>query len=263
MQTIGLSGSSPLTRGKLGLDRGLRNQRGLIPAHAGKTGPTNPCPPTPRAHPRSRGENVRRCRRGRGRGGSSPLTRGKPSRAHYARDAQGLIPAHAGKTPKRRREPRSLEAHPRSRGENDTAALLAGAGAGSSPLTRGKLLRALLGIVETGLIPAHAGKTRATSRDSLTLGAHPRSRGENFTNTPATRNPGGSSPLTRGKRPPGRPHLPKQRLIPAHAGKTYEGDHAGGLREAHPRSRGENPRTRSRTARCGGSSPLTRGKQLR
>ena len=159
MQTIGLSGSSPLTRGKLGLDRGLRNQRGLIPAHAGKTGPTNPCPPTPRAHPRSRGENVRRCRRGRGRGGSSPLTRGKPRAPDQRGLRRGLIPAHAGKTRTRSWQTVKAAAHPRSRGENVRRAVLCDGCVGSSPLTRGKPDGLQAAVTVERLIPAHAGKT--------------------------------------------------------------------------------------------------------
>ena len=71
--------------------------------------------------------------------GSSPLTRGKHSDAQMRVDLEGLIPAHAGKTPSR--SPRlSLDgAHPRSRGENWRAELAKAAALGSSPLTRGKL----------------------------------------------------------------------------------------------------------------------------
>ena len=117
-EKLGLSGSSPLTRGKLesaakaGLD--LR----LIPAHAGKTTRwawTN----TPRqAHPSSRGENFRVVGHRGGDRGSSPLTRGKPTvpEATHANSGSSpltrgkrcgnhrwelrwrLIPAHAGKT---------------------------------------------------------------------------------------------------------------------------------------------------------------------
>ena len=70
----------------------------------------------------------------------------------------------------------------------------------------------------------------------------------------------GSSPLTRGKRsaPPTRKIQP--RLIPAHAGKTRAGSFCPGLLAAHPRSRGENPKTRSDRLLDPGSSPLTRGK---
>ena len=73
------SGSSPLTRGKLGVV-GVRGPVvGLIPAHAGKTrGSVISRASTP-AHPRSRGENAVF---GLAFGlfpGSSPLTRGKPA----------------------------------------------------------------------------------------------------------------------------------------------------------------------------------------
>ena len=51
-----------------------------------------------------------------------------------------------------------------------------------------------------GLIPAHAGKTRATGRLPVAPAAHPRSRGENPGTTGLTLGFAGSSPLTRGKR---------------------------------------------------------------
>ena len=70
-------GSSPLTRGKP--DRragGLAGGR-LIPAHAGKTARTSASHAAPRAHPRSRGENLTLEDLVWLRSGSSPLTRGK------------------------------------------------------------------------------------------------------------------------------------------------------------------------------------------
>ena len=72
----------------------------------------------------------------------------------------------------------------------------------------------------------------------------------------------GSSPLTRGKPPPGspRPHLPG--LIPAHAGKTREPQSVRKLIRAHPRSRGENFVADYAALKGWGSSPLTRGKRL-
>ena len=48
------------------------------------------------------------------------------------------------------------------------------------------------------------------------------------------------------------------RLIPAHAGKTSSGAHRASGGQAHPRSRGENPRNRHSKRVAGGSSPLTR-----
>ena len=50
--------------------------------------------------------------------GSSPLTRGKLLCQALECSAEGLIPAHAGKTPSALGSPRPPPAHPRSRGEN-------------------------------------------------------------------------------------------------------------------------------------------------
>ena len=151
-------------------------------------------------HPRSHGENVIDDGEARTGGGSSPLTRGKRPASDRGHGTAGLIPAHAGKTvpqgPRRsvsRAHPRSrgktrtvtvrcirLRAHPRSRGENVSIRVWMAAGGGSSPLTRGKPIRAPRLSSGHGLIPAHAGKT--------TWGRAPRSACS------------GSSPLTRGKR---------------------------------------------------------------
>ena len=93
--------------------------------------------------------------------------------------------------------------------------------------------------------------------------AHPRSRGENgdlFAGAPTVE---GSSPLTRGKLGV---RLSAERvvgLIPAHAGKTLQGNTAEELTAAHPRSRGENVAKAYTDAVAAGSSPLTRGKPLR
>ena len=133
-----LTGSSPLTRGKRDRPgRGARTDR-LIPAHAGKTHPWRPTPLSRPAHPRSRGENRIACRGAVSCGGSSPLTRGKPGRSTMSAPSGRLIPAHAGKTSMITSGVGSRPAHPRSRGENQLLVARALAGAGSSPLTRGK-----------------------------------------------------------------------------------------------------------------------------
>ena len=72
-----VSGSSPLTRGKLHDPADLVGNVRLIPAHAGKTFGGDAPPGPALAHPRSRGENVVGVGAGAGVGGSSPLTRGK------------------------------------------------------------------------------------------------------------------------------------------------------------------------------------------
>ena len=215
------AGSSPLTRGKLLLRGCGCGGIGLIPAHAGKTSGVSTTSRAPWAHPRSRGENGRGGDGDWPQGGSSPLTRGKPSAAITPTPAPRLIPAHAGKTTPHRPAGQTQSAHPRSRGENALAAVFGNGVKGSSPLTRGKRPVSGSGSSSSGLIPAHAGKTRFRRRNAQGHWAHPRSRGENRSLLTLLISPSGSSPLTRGK------HLftlhaqSLERLIPAHAGKTW------------------------------------------
>ena len=131
---------------------------------------------------------------------------------------------------------------------------------GSSPLTRGKRLVGTDRKFRSGLIPAHAGKTSGCREDCDNLGAHPRSRGENFGPMPKPTRLPGSSPLTRGKRSSGSGRGRGRRLIPAHAGKTSSSAGTLSTAEAHPRSRGENFWLHWRQVTRAGSSPLTRGK---
>ena len=152
-------------------------------------------------------------------------------------------------------------AHPRSRGENIARIGLAGGVRGSSPLTRGKPSGPLGSRGRSGLIPAHAGKTRGGGSQRIERWAHPRSRGENTPPLTPPVNRLGSSPLTRGKRSTHRRSHHQCGLIPAHAGKTIPARAGGGVQEAHPRSRGENATSGSSWGLGVGSSPLTRGKQ--
>ena len=154
--------------------------------------------------------------------------------------ADGLIPAHAGKTPLTDSLSISRPAHPRSRGENFRTVFDHVADAGSSPLTRGKLARVHRRARDGGLIPAHAGKTALVGDRSGAARAHPRSRGENKDALAAVKGTAGSSPLTRGKQYTRLYDARRRRLIPAHAGKTATLARALSCFWAHPRSRGEN-----------------------
>ena len=154
-------------------------------------------------------------------------------------------------------------AHPRSRGENATHWAIAEIRAGSSPLTRGKLVGGETELSIPGLIPAHAGKTVGQGTPTVGHRAHPRSRGENRPYIGCRCDRPGSSPLTRGKRQEAEQLVLLGRLIPAHAGKTVgQGTPTVGHR-AHPRSRGENPLHPDSQPLHAGSSPLTRGKRCR
>ena len=173
--------------------------------------------------------------------GSSPLTRGKRGGLGEARQGLRLIPTHAGKTLRGQRGPRDPEAHPHSRGENIDIIDETPLPEGSSPLTRGKPGPHARRGRDRGLIPTHAGKTRAGSRSMSYPRAHPHSRGENTLQSRYAWRRAGSSPLTRGK-PAGGAVIP------------------GGAR-AHPHSRGENMMQVKGDNGITGSSPLTRGKR--
>ena len=133
---------------------------GLIPAHAGKTYLQRLQRSETGAHPRSRGENTDEQAARAGDAGSSPLTRGKRKGRRNSGPPGRLIPAHAGKTPAGMIFRASMRAHPRSRGENSSSPKTPPTRAGSSPLTRGKQEVRLAVRLPSGLIPAHAGKTR-------------------------------------------------------------------------------------------------------
>ena len=153
------SGPSPLTRGKHPAEDVLVVSVRLIPTHAGKT-PARPEPQaSPRAHPRSRGENMACAPAFVKTRGSSPLTRGKPDYPHGIPRVPGLIPAHAGKTFPLSSCARSGGAHPHSRGENAGTTQRPPPLSGSSPLTRGVLHGCRDRDPRVGLIPTHAGKT--------------------------------------------------------------------------------------------------------
>ena len=181
---------------------------GLIPAHAGKTRRRTrtlaPCG----AHPRSRGENIECRPECDADDGSSPLTRGKRSRAWSPTPTPGLIPTHAGKTRRICGMGTRNWAHPHSRGENDSLPGCTSGWEGSSPLTRGKPRPGRVPGPPPRLIPTHAGKTSWPSSAPPESPAHPHSRGENPLMTLTLTAAGG--------------------LIPTHAGKTM-------VRRAHER----------------------------
>ena len=193
--------------------------------------------------------------------GSSPLTRGKRPHVRRLVGEERLIPAHAGKTGRAGLFPSSPEAHPRSRGENHFYLPRPKRPRGSSPLTRGKPVNNERAEGHSGLIPAHAGKTKTCGACLSHSPAHPRSRGENELTDYVGDDDNGSSPLTRGKLVAALTALGIARLIPAHAGKTRARGVCRVAHAAHPRSRGENNGQPGQKLVLRGSSPLTRGKR--
>ena len=155
-----MTGSSPLTRGALVRGLNVYGAAGLIPAHAGSTvsGVTKSAAMS--AHPRSRGEHTPGIVTAVSLWGSSPLTRGARIRNAVLGLHQRLIPAHAGSTSRWSSRSAPARAHPRSRGEHANSGPRGSPESGSSPLTRGAPMYALMVGPRQGLIPAHAGSTR-------------------------------------------------------------------------------------------------------
>ena len=172
-------GSSPRMRGKLGIRTRREGLGRLIPAHAGKTRSFHVSEPSPPAHPRACGENLKCGWAAVATLGSSPRMRGKPRVPLGSGLIRGLIPAHAGKTRRTLEVTRTARAHPRACGENRARPRSCRSRMGSSPRMRGKPGAAGRVSAKVGLIPAHAGKTyRCVSSDAARQ-AHPRACGEN------------------------------------------------------------------------------------
>ena len=212
------------------------------------------------AHPHSCGENLWGAGKSLIQGGSSPLMRGKPWAGDVLPLADGLIPAHAGKTHRLAAVRRLPRAHPRSCRENTNSRFRCFTSYGSSPLTRGKTQNLGRPGGWARLIPAHAGKTSPPASRVRSSAAHPRSRGENRTTPTMIANAVGSSPLMRGKpRGEGTPCVPEG-LIPAHAGKTPGTRPRSQSASVYPRTHGENLLSGWQPLNGPGPSPLTRGK---
>ena len=253
--------ASPLTRGRRRAQGRRRGPHRLIPAHAGSTRDPERNQIMAKAHPRSRGVDTAELVRRDDPDGSSPLTRGRQGPTRHRRRRSRLIPAHAGSTIRLRRGRVGNKAHPRSRGVDGPVLFLLNFGDGSSPLTRGRRVRASEYRPDRRLIPAHAGSTRASASAPTLTTAHPRSRGVDHDQGQGGGGLRGSSPLTRGRRTTARVIEGVAGLIPAHAGSTVKTGRAGSRAPAHPRSRGVDSKGDRLPARPDGSSPLTRGRR--
>ena len=215
-----LMGSSPRVRGKQEGAGGEPCRVGLIPACAGKTGSPASLTSGGRAHPRVCGENEGALRSVLARWGSSPRVRGKLTPITIVAIPTRLIPACAGKTVRDRSRAAADRAHPRVCGENALVVWENVEGAGSSPRVRGKPIRSFTASRTLRLIPACAGKTRASQYVGRLAWAHPRVCGENVEPMLPRAEAAGSSPRVRGKRNyPSEEFMPLG-LIPACAGKT-------------------------------------------
>ena len=241
---------------------GHRDERRIIPAHAGSTYRRRCRASKSWDHPRSRGEHGSAAVLLRRPPGSSPLTRGaRPVDCRYDAGVR-IIPAHAGSTPTEPQSSSQAWDHPRSRGEHYPGPGPWSSTGGSSPLTRGARREGRQRGGPRRIIPAHAGSTIPGVGYELTTTDHPRSRGEHPKLWQPRHTPSGSSPLTRGAHTQreGAPGIVG--IIPAHAGSTHPVLELRLRLGDHPRSRGEHWTTLEGTQTSQGSSPLTRGALL-
>ena len=152
-------GSSPHTRGAR-TERHLFAERpGIIPAYAGSTDLNTSSTAPIEDHPRIRGEHSQIRLSLALEQGSSPHTRGAPSRRRLAGRRRRIIPAYAGSTLYFDKPQTRNWDHPRIRGEHLIKCPFVLRGVGSSPHTRGAPSNRSLRKCPLRIIPAYAGST--------------------------------------------------------------------------------------------------------
>ena len=173
------TGPSPRVRGKRPRDQSARGEVGPIPACAGETTQRSSDHVFDRAHPRVCGGNARAQESGASDWGPSPRVRGKPIEPAIHEREPGPIPACAGETTNTPLQGAARRAHPRVCGGNHAALCAIADDVGPSPRVRGKQASNKCGQEQRGPIPACAGETRRSGRQSRRSGAHPRVCGGN------------------------------------------------------------------------------------
>ena len=172
------AGSPPRARGRRRQGPVRRGCHGLTPACAGTTMWSLPVRPLSWAHPRVRGDDKMASCAESGATGSPPRARGRPGRVDQLRPGQGLTPACAGTTSPSSWRRRRWRAHPRVRGDDDTADEMIEDLDGSPPRARGRREPPHRVVGRERLTPACAGTTRRRLGLVVACGAHPRVRGD-------------------------------------------------------------------------------------
>ena len=235
-------GSSPHTRGALGIEAREQSFPGIIPAYAGSTVLLLARDCYVSDHPRIRGEHLKAREMTVLTEGSSPHTRGAQRDPGLVDGVRRIIPAYAGSTLWGLSIGSVRGDHPRIRGEH---------------LASNRVVWCCFGI-----IPAYAGST-LPQRFFPRLGAdHPRIRGEHFEWIGNAIKNVGSSPHTRGAPDARRRRHHRRRIIPAYAGSTRPTSPPRRRRKDHPRIRGEHIKISVTADTKRGSSPHTRGARV-
>ncbi len=152
-------GPSPRVRGADRRRRSTRPAGRTIPAGAGSSRASRPCPCTPRDHPRGCGEQGVPAVWGLLTPGPSPRVRGAALIRKSKGRHPGTIPAGAGSSNSSRRCPWRSRDHPRGCGEQRVTCGFPGLTRGPSPRVRGAVAWEGLHRTALGTIPAGAGSS--------------------------------------------------------------------------------------------------------
>ena len=176
-----LQGSPPHARGAAPRKALPGARRGITPACAGSRSRNAGSSGAPWDHPRMRGEQ-RRCGDAGSRTiGSPPHARGAATTAGTQYWQQGITPACAGSSTRRRPAWRSCRDHPRMRGEQVLIPRGILKGKGSPPHARGADQVLQPHLFWSGITPACAGSSPPPCQGLPLRRDHPRMRGEQRT----------------------------------------------------------------------------------
>ena len=252
-------GSSPPVRGTLRHSPPPRGQRRFIPACAGNTRVAAFIVILTSVHPRLCGEHRPVDSTENPHDGSSPPVRGTLNPTVRNPQNFRFIPACAGNTQSSARLRRYPAVHPRLCGEHLPEAVARVAGTGSSPPVRGtREGDDLRGLVER-FIPACAGNTASSKRQTAGNTVHPRLCGEHNVRIVVFTDQVGSSPPVRGTLGTVGSEEFLYRFIPACAGNTWTMMNCGSMPAVHPRLCGEHGPSLPMPQHVAGSSPPVRG----
>ena len=158
LQSAHRLGSPPRVRGKVNTQFAELKEQGITPACAGKSWTGSRASRIVWDHPRVCGEKQYPGFSGKSLMGSPPRVRGKGPFRQGRGWLQGITPACAGKSRRRKSGSAQKRDHPRVCGEKPLVADAIKGYAGSPPRVRGKELNDVFKIIHHGITPACAGK---------------------------------------------------------------------------------------------------------
>ena len=219
---ITLSGSPPHARGAPFAALDAKSAPGITPACAGSTSGGKLRRDAEQDHPRMRGEHMLSLIEAGPEKGSPPHARGAPIAFHRGRRLEGITPACAGSTTRKRCLTRRRRDHPRMRGEHcfnsDRNTRLSG----SPPHARGAHEPQRNPTARRGITPACAGSTSSVRVQPAQPRDHPRMRGEHLVKGVVRYDDMGSPPHARGAPNPVNHAVVPNGITPACAGSTQK-----------------------------------------